>query len=409
MPGYVWPDVPVQAWRLGLQEIERTTRAVLTGTKSRCQLAVPVECDARALGTAAFTAGMGPLLGFWIEQGRLETEPELAALLGLHLEHGRRRADRLEAELLRAVDVLSAAGVSTTVIKGMHTAWVYYPEPGTRPLADIDVLVAPADLERVERALKDAGYEPVLATRVSRPFKCDWVPPAAPRTLRSIELTHADNPYTLDVHTSLDRNFLGIRTLALGSPRPEELPRWRGPSSAARVLAQPLLTAYLAAHTAQELRRVPMTRLVELALVLRRDESTLDLDALLALLRRLDGLRLVYPAFALTERLLPGTVRPDVLAELEGDAPPAMRRLLARLEPATAQQIDRFSFAEALMWARGPLDYLRLALFTVWPFHYPAPLRRRVSADRFFRLIRAIRSRVTARAPTGGAPAERKV
>ncbi len=220
-------------------------------TPAGAELETPAGVGARTLGVAAFTSGMGPLLGHWIESGALTAEPELAALLGLHLHHGRERARLLTEELHRAVSLLAQAGIIPIVIKGMHTGAVYFPEPGTRPASDIDLVVGPAEAEAAGAALFAAGYEET--NRQSRPYKSDWVPPGASRTLRSLEVTHRDNPLTLDLHTTLDRNFFGVGTVAFGPLGDSATRRHTVGDAQVRVLEQPLLTASLAAHASEGL------------------------------------------------------------------------------------------------------------------------------------------------------------
>jgi hypothetical protein len=281
------------------------------------------------------------------------------------------------------------AGVSVTVVKGMHTAWSFFPDPGARPLADIDLIIAPRDLEVASNALAAAGYVLAPETVTRRPFKSDWIPPEAPRSLRSIELTHVDNPYTIDIHDSIGRNFLGVRIADLGPIESGEPGPWGTEHASAQVMGQPLLVAFLAMHTANELRRLPLIRLVELALVIRQDIACarLSWESLGSLLERKSAERFVYPSFYLTERLAPGTIDAQFLAQLTRLATPRMRRFLASTRPYELQQIDRTSLQEALMWAHGPREHARLIWHSLWPRGHSGLKRRRVLGDRVFRVL----------------------
>src|SRR5690606_32656041 len=126
-PGYVWPDVPVADWRAALHAIEHATAALLASPQRPPRLDTPAG-GALALSVAAYTSGLGPYLGHAIETGALGADDEAAALLALRLEHARRRARRLDAELTRALDVLGGAGILVTVLKSAHTAREYFPE-----------------------------------------------------------------------------------------------------------------------------------------------------------------------------------------------------------------------------------------------------------------------------------------
>ncbi len=388
-PRYLWPEVPIVGWRAALREIERVTAAVLGGAEKRPRLEPDGEAGLKALGVAAFTSGMGPLLGHWTESGRLEASGAAAALLRLHLEHGRLRARRLEGELARVLEVLGGAGVHATVIKGTHTAREYFPDPGTRPTGDIDLVVTPAEVEAAAKALAAGGYTFVPETLNLRPAKSDWIPPDAPRSLRSLELTHTDNPYAIDLHSSLSWNFLGVRTLELGPLDRQHVSEWEAVQGAALVLKQPHLLAVLAANASHSLRQLPLLHLVELVLVIRQDSPSgrLDWDALESLLRDIDGRRFVYPALALAERLAPGTVGSAFLQRLAAAATPRMRLMLERLEPHAVQRLETTSLGQAFMWTSGVSERLRLVSHMIWPSGLSHRKRRQFWRDRLSRLL----------------------
>src|SRR5687768_10042320 len=74
-PGYLWPEMPMHVWRACLYEIERVTAKVLNGP-TPVELELPEGADAAALGISAFTAGIGPLLGYWLEAGQVTAGPQ---------------------------------------------------------------------------------------------------------------------------------------------------------------------------------------------------------------------------------------------------------------------------------------------------------------------------------------------
>jgi hypothetical protein len=57
-----------------------------------------------------------------------------------------------------ATAALRAAGVETITLKGMALAHTVYPEPGCRPMADVDLLVRPADRAAALDTLRALGY-----------------------------------------------------------------------------------------------------------------------------------------------------------------------------------------------------------------------------------------------------------
>ena len=415
-PFYLWPDVSVGEWRASLREIERVTSRVLADG-SPPVLVLPMtantrKMDTRKMGVAAFTSGMGALLGYWIEAGRLTAAAEVEDLLGLHLHHGRERARLLTDELHKAVELLAAVGIDPIVIKGAHTAHVYFPDPGTRPASDLDLVIGRDEVGGASRALREGGY--VETNRQSRPYKSDWVPPGASTTLRSLEVTHRDNPLTVDLHTTLDRNFFGVGTMSLGSLGASSTRRHvletsggRPGGVGVRILAQPLLAASLAAHASEGLHNLSMVRLVELVLVLRRDRARGELvwADLCSVLERADAMRFTYPAFEMAERLVPGTLEPAFRSRLVEAAPARMRRVMAGLQPFSAQRIEDMSLDERFMWARGPVEHVRRALHMLWPAPVGHSLRAlgRVYANR---LRRIFRGRVSLRTSDGSGPVE---
>src|SRR5205807_10626227 len=139
-----------------------------------------------------FMCGMGALLGYWIERGQIEANADLAAILAEHLKHGRRRADEMAVRLYHLVQTLAERNVIPVVLKGTYTARRYFEDPGTRPTADIDFLVSPTEFAPACAALGALGLHPQSIH--TRPHREEWGPAERP-VIRSIELSHADNPW----------------------------------------------------------------------------------------------------------------------------------------------------------------------------------------------------------------------
>lgn len=77
----------------------------------------------------------------------------LWALLGQSMIE-RRTQDGFTAKL---VAQLEDAGIESLVLKGAALGHLAYPDPGTRPMSDIDLLVRPEDVERVQTWVGTAG------------------------------------------------------------------------------------------------------------------------------------------------------------------------------------------------------------------------------------------------------------
>lgn len=89
-----------------------------------------------------------------------------ADVLGTHaaLAKGMRRRVWLENQLgfgmlANAVEVLTAAGIDTVVTKGAALATTVYADVGTRPMADVDLIVEPEEFARSRALLLGAGWQ----------------------------------------------------------------------------------------------------------------------------------------------------------------------------------------------------------------------------------------------------------
>lgn len=293
--------------------------------------------------------------------------------------------------LRETVRTLDAAGVAVTVLKGAHTARTCFPAPGLRPMADLDLLIPASDVSHAERVLQAAGYSLVPGSRRERGYyRSNWQSPNTPTTLRSFEVHHEDNPYNVDLHNALDVNFFGVRTVRFDVPADMLVAApWAGERATA--LAQPMLVAHLAVHASRGLYNLTMIRLVELAVLLRRDAGrSFTWYELSALLHRYRAERFSYPVFELVERLAPGAVDPAFRERLARAATPAQRRVIDRVTPATAQCLDSLSLDERFMWASTPFEYARRATQMLLPASVGRSLSQLlfVYVQRTFRILR---------------------
>lgn len=384
-PRWLWPELPVERWAAGRRDVVRATREVLAGRAAA--LDPRGEAGAEAVGIAAFTLGMGPLLGHWIAAGALEAEPRTAAVLALHLEHGRARAEKLDRVLDASLAALASAGAAATVIKGMHTARALLPHPATRPMTDVDLVIDPRHVPAAEAALAAAGFARQGDTYQRRPYHADWRPPREDGRVRSLMLTHRDNPLALNLHDGFDR-FPGHGRVLLGTPGAADTGMMPGVRTPARVLAGPFLVAYLAAHASEQRENLLLVRLVELVLAMRDVDPAALRDFLHA--RRMA--HHVYPALALAERLAPGTLDAGFLAWLEAESGARVRRSVAALDLAMLQRMDAPVAGGRAIAVRGTMDRLRAALQWLVP-HRSVPRVAAVYRSRWGRLVALMRPR----------------
>ncbi len=363
----LWPEVGPRVFRAAEAELARVIATVLGDGGGPVTLRPPPGIEARALGIAASAAGVGALIGHWYETGRIAADREVAGVFAIHLEHGRRRAGRLRAELERLLADLAERRIQVFVLKGAHTAYRYFPEPGTRVMSDIDLLVRPEDWEPAREGLRGLGF--AEGTDPRHPEQSFWSPPD-PGSVRSLEYTDAGRPWSIDLHRSLDRTPFAGLTTTLGTPDFAAGEVWNEFGRRVRVLPQPLLLAYLALHASSHFYGMTQIRLVELVLVARRDFAARPegWQAFVELVTRTRTGRFVFPALDLAERLVPGTVDPGVLEELAAAAPRRLRRLVRNTHPAWGQRLHPYpGLAERFVWIGSLREALAAFAWLAWP------------------------------------------
>ena len=128
------------------------------GERDRLARAFAQFSDWEALVPRAEAHGLAPLLRAHLRASGVAPPAGVASqLLGLAALHRRRAADQ-EAALGGVLAALAEVDVSPLLLKGAVLARLIYPEPALRPMADLDLLVAPNDLDRAWRALLRLGF-----------------------------------------------------------------------------------------------------------------------------------------------------------------------------------------------------------------------------------------------------------
>jgi hypothetical protein len=250
----------------------------------------------------------------------------------------------------------------------MHTAYTYFPEPGTRPLSDIDILIDGRDKERAGPALRKCGLEAGLAR--AWPAEQCWRPADSAIEPRSLCFVHADDPWAIDLHTSLNRRHAaGSPVFRLDDVMASVSLEQSALSPGAHTLPQPLLLLHLAVHASCGLESLSLLRLVELVLVLRKDlkAGSFSWEVFLDMAEQSGALGCVFPALKLSESLAPGTVPADVLSRSRSDVPAGVLRVIDPLTPADAHRVVRCSLRERFMWAPSRGAIARQVIDEIFP------------------------------------------
>jgi hypothetical protein len=270
----------------------------------------------------------------------------------------------LLGELAEALAALHAASVAVMPLKGSLLATRYYPEPGLRPMNDLDLLVQPEDEPRAIAALAGLGYQPLM-----RGWKhLELARPDGRGPTVAFDGEHPDNPRSLDLHTCLREQFWSIH-YDLTEHAWSDSSQGQLVGQPARLMRPALLLHHLAVHASCDMiaRRVRLLHLQDLALVAAQVDPA-GWEGIIAHARSRREERFVYPALALASRYFPAV--PGLA--LEALRPGVPRALLTYLDSA---DLDQHSFcnaapttaAEKLRWFRPGAERARALRHMIVP------------------------------------------
>jgi len=144
------PEAVLQA---GRPWVEGTTDLALT----------PSDWE-HLVGDASAHRATGLLYAAVVSGALIVSPQQESELFERHAER-MRHALVIERELVRVAEVLADARVELRVLKGVAVSELDYPDPAWREFEDLDVLIAPHQLDSAVRALVGAGYNRDLPER----------------------------------------------------------------------------------------------------------------------------------------------------------------------------------------------------------------------------------------------------
>lgn len=111
------------------------------------------------LAVAAEKHGLGPLVYTHLKAAGVHPPRRAQQLLqGLYLRH--RRAGQIRANVLPEILLaFRRANINVLLLKGVALAHAVYPQPGLRPMRDVDLLVKKEDMWQAQHVLTELGFD----------------------------------------------------------------------------------------------------------------------------------------------------------------------------------------------------------------------------------------------------------
>lgn len=344
---------PLAAVQSALQRITESLATALGDPQAGC----PdwSELEWRLAPAVAAIHGISPLLAGAL---RWQGPAHWAHFLAEQRRHTLLRQQRIEELLARIHERSHSAGISMVVLKGaaLQVAGVY--AAGERPMADLDLLVRPADVETAVAVLLALSYRDAGTTWKHQGFDPPGTEP------RAVLGEHADNPIKIDLHHRIcERLPLTPMDLTDLVFPPHAQPGLNGYPRAAALLVHVLAHA-AGSMTHRGLRLIQLCDITRLA----RHLTAADWEEVLHLHGADCRLWWAAPPLILTARYFPDTIREDVLSRLERGCPWVLRQITRR------RKLAEFSYSHlyidpipGVIWARSAAQALRYVSSRVFP------------------------------------------
>ena len=280
---------------------------------------------------ASMVHGVAPLLHTRLEQ-RPWVPDEIKAWLERQYTLNCQRVAKMQEELRAILSLFSRHNVPLMPMKGAILGAFFYPDPGLRPMADLDFLLRPADFDAGEALLHRLGYEETFRnSRHLRLIKPDN------RDVVETGCEHPDNPRTLEVHPWCGETIAGalidLTDVMWSNARWQELlgeNTW--------VVNAEALWLHLFIHMAHHiLDQHVRSRLIQLVDLVILTPHVHDPQAVLA---SVDG-RGTYPGLALLQRYFPDPRVEALLASQRERVSPAIADWSHSLDLVNASHLHR--------------------------------------------------------------------
>lgn len=313
------------------------------------------ELEWRLAPAVAAIHGISPLLAGSL---RWQGPPYWAEFLAEQHRHTLLRQQRID-NLLKTIDERSrSAGIGIVALKGaaLQASGIY--AAGERPMADLDLLVHPDDVETAVAVLLALSYRDAGTTWKHQGFE----PASAVR--RSPLGEHADNPVKIDLHHRTCERLALTPADVTNLVRPQRNPPGLNPYPSLAALM-----AHVLVHTAGSMvhRGLRLIQLCDISRLARRMAAP-DWEGLLAFNGRTRRLWWAAAPLILTARYFPKAIPEEIIRSLGRDCPWLIRRTSQR------RSLTDFSYSHlyidpipGIVWARSPLQAARYLLARARP------------------------------------------
>ncbi|HLF26091.1 MAG TPA: nucleotidyltransferase family protein [Anaerolineae bacterium] len=275
----------------------------------------------------------------------------------------RQRTHRMLDAAAELMSALHAEGVEALPFKGALLAPLYYSDPASRPLADLDILVRERDVRKGINVLERLGYS--YYSRSAEDF-------VYLRGERQPNVWRPDNVQPVELHFRVREEYAGLAydlTDALWASA-QTCSYWG--DTEALIPAQPIMLHHLCAHTTSDLliQRGKLMELGDLEIVAARMQPP-DWEAFLASIPA-SGARFVYPALAVVERYAPGSIPMAILSALRVRVPLSLREWSESARLADASESNPhprsgIGLGMARLLARSRVERIRMWLRSLFP------------------------------------------
>ncbi len=354
----------------------RTLRALLRSalhpvetTRQEVELAIRGNQPStwRAVNGVLRQQKLTPLIGYALRRhGLLQCVPEQFrdAVSAAYRDTVFRNTLRLDS-LARVITAFEGAGIAPIVFKGAVLAAEYYPDPGCRPMGDIDILIpgastgdtAPPDRAGVAAVMAAAAFEPLPTTEED---------PAV--YYRNASNVIIDTHFRFRLFEEFPLEQLTRRCAAQDrSSEAHDRPALTWEPNAMLLH----LSHHLLMHRGAS--GIVVGWLVDIGLVVDRHRAELEFDRICALSPSDHSLRFLLRALGFVRDELGIEPPPSMRAAIDGAEPLQLARIIRerRLRPWGLRRIHGWlRLAKAL--ATGSFDHDQLSLpraadFAMWP------------------------------------------